>query len=183
MDPSLYKYPLTVGHDSVTLGMHTVAGVKMHHDSAVAQKPRAEAIFAVLGAHGGAGTSTVSHWLNPDGSTSTMELHQGSQLPPHYTPVVVARSTAFGMLRASQLIGRWHPDVPRPFLVVVRDAPLRIPKPAAYRRQAVQGRVLDIVNVPYLVGLRDADNPAQGLTFRAVQRAASDLRRALGLAD
>lgn len=139
--------------------------------------------FGVVGAHGGAGTSTVTRWLDPDGSGGTVELHKGSQLPPHYIPVVVCRSTAFGLASAVQFIGGWHPDVPRPYLVVVRDAPLRLPRSAGYRMKAVRPRVLGVAEVPYLVRLREVDTPASGLDHRAVQKAACNLRRQLGLPE
>ncbi|KOV17171.1 hypothetical protein ADK91_02950 [Streptomyces sp. XY511] len=121
--------------------------------------------------------------MDPDGSGGSFELTKGSQLPPHYTPLVVARSTAFGLAAAVQLIGAWHPDVPRPYLVVVADAPLRLPRAARYRMKTVRPRVLGIVEVPYLVRLREADTPADGLTLRPVQKAARILRRQLGLTD
>ncbi|MGW1767187.1 hypothetical protein ACWCQL_24350 [Streptomyces sp. NPDC002073] len=136
-----------------------------------------------MGAHGGAGTSTVTRWLDPDGNGDTIELGRGSQLPPHYIPVVVCRSTAFGLSAAVQLIGSWHPDVPRPYLVVVRDAPLRLPRAANYRMKIVRPRILEIAEVPYLVRLRECDTPADGLAHRPVQKAARTLRRHLGLTD
>ncbi|WP_438297855.1 hypothetical protein [Streptomyces sp. HUAS TT7] len=137
--------------------------------------------FYVMSAHGGSGASTVTHWLDPDGSSGTMEPGPDSRLPLNYTPLVVARSTGFGLQQAVRLIGRWHPEVPRPFLVIVQDAPLRLPKPVVYRLTAIRPRVLGVVHVPYLVRLREADSPADGLAHRDVQKAASRLRRDLGL--
>lgn len=152
-------------------------------DASTEQPPTHTRHFGVLGAHGGAGTSTVTRWLDPNGDDGTMELPKGSHLPPHCIPLVVARSTAFGMSRAVQFIGSWHSDVPRPYLVVVRDAPLGLPKATAYRMRAIRPRVLGIVEVPYLVRLREIDTPAEGLEIRNVRRAARDLRRRLGLPD
>lgn len=143
--------------------------------------PHSSRQFGILSAHGGAGASTVTRWLDPDGNTGTTELALGSHLPPHYIPVVVARSTAFGMARAVQLIGAWNPQVPRPYLVVVGDAPLRMPRASAYRMRSVRPRVLDIARVPYLVRLREIDTPADGLAHHDVQKAARNLRRQLGL--
>ncbi|WP_326655674.1 hypothetical protein [Streptomyces sp. NBC_01750] len=85
------------------------------------------------------------------------------------------------MQEAVRLIGRWHPTVPRPYLVIVRDAPLRLPRAVVYRRRAIGSRVLGIAEVPYLVRLREIDTPAEGLTHPAVQKAARNLRRQLGL--
>ncbi|MFJ2110798.1 hypothetical protein ACIOEX_02525 [Streptomyces sp. NPDC087850] len=137
--------------------------------------------FGVLGAHGGSGASTVTRWLDPEGDTGTTELALGSHLPPHYIPVVVARSTAFGMARAVQLIGGWNPQVPRPYLVVVGDAPLRMPRASAYRMRTVRPRVLGIAQVPYLVRLREIETPTDGLAHRDVQKAARNLRRQLSI--
>ncbi|OII64305.1 hypothetical protein BJP40_00090 [Streptomyces sp. CC53] len=139
--------------------------------------------FGILAAHGGAGASTVTRWIDPNGDTGTTELALGAHLPPDYIPVVVARSTAFGMASAVQLLGAWNPQVPKPFLVVVADAPLRMPRASAYRIRSVRSRVLGIAKVPYLVRLREIDTPAAGLAYRDVQRAARNLRRQLGITD
>ncbi|MCX5199685.1 hypothetical protein OOK31_38410 [Streptomyces sp. NBC_00249] len=96
---------------------------------------------------------------------------------------MVCRSTSGGLAAAVQLIGSWHPDVPRPYLVVVGDAPLRLPRAARYRMKTLGPRVLGITEVPYLVRLRDVDTPADGLAHRPVQKAARALRRSLGLTD
>lgn len=151
------------------------------HAALGVETPHASRHFGVLAAHGGAGASTITRWLDPDGNTATTELALGSHLPPHYIPVVVARSTAFGMASAVQLLGAWNPQVPRPYLVVVGDAPLRMPRASAYRMRSVRPRVLDIAQVPYLVRLREIDTPAAGLAYRDVQKAARNLRRQLGI--
>ncbi|MER6845806.1 hypothetical protein [Streptomyces platensis] len=137
--------------------------------------------FAVLGAHGGAGTTTVTRFLDPDGSRGSLELTRGQSMPPGYVPVVVARSTAYGMRSAADLLGTWHPSIPRPWLVIVKDAPLAAPKPVTFRRNTLQRRVLGIADVPYLVQLRSADKPDEVLDQKSVQRAASQLRVKLGL--
>jgi hypothetical protein len=137
--------------------------------------------FAVLGAHGGAGTSTVTLLLDPDRSGAAIELAAGQQLPPHYTPVVVARSTAYGLHRTGELLERWHPGVPRPWLVIVRDAPIRPPLPVRYRTRALGARLLGTVHVPYLYRLRVVDTPADALSHRPVAKAGLALRAALGI--
>lgn len=137
--------------------------------------------FAVLGAHGGAGVSTVVRLLDPTGQGYAVELPPGSSLPQHYTPVVVARSTAYGLLRTGDLLNRWHPGIPRPWLVVVRDAPLRPPLPVRYRVRALGFRTLGVVHVPYLYRLRLVDDPAEALKHPPVAKAARMLRSRLGL--
>jgi len=138
--------------------------------------------FALLGAHGGAGVSTIAAFLDPSRSSSTvLELKHGEQLPPHYMPLVVARSTAFGMRSAAELITHWHPGLVRPWLVIVRDAPLPAPACVRYRRRALANRVSGITEVPYLQQLRAVDVPSEALKYRPVHRAASRLRTQLGL--
>ncbi|NWF30875.1 hypothetical protein HW130_32305 [Streptomyces sp. PKU-EA00015] len=95
----------------------------------------------------------------------------------------MARSTAYGMQEAVRLIGGWHSGVPRPHLVIVRDAPLPLPRAAVYRMRAIRPRVLGIAQVPYLVGLREVDSPTEALDHRAVRKAARKLRRQLGLPE
>ncbi len=132
--------------------------------------------FAVMGAHGGAGVSTVVRLLDPAERGSAVELAPGAQLSQHYIPVVVARSTAYGLARTGDLLTRWHPGVPRPWLVIVRDAPLRPPLPVRYRARALASRTLGIAHVPYLYRLRCTDNPGDALSDKAVKRASRGLR-------
>lgn len=134
--------------------------------------------FAVLGAHGGAGTSTVTAWLDHC-RERVIELTQGSSLPMGHVPVVVARSTAAGLQSAGHLLGSWHPHVPRPYLLVVRDAPLRVPRKATYRQRALGSRTLGVLEVPYLYRLRETDGPSDGLRLPEVSRAAWTLRNKL----
>lgn len=139
--------------------------------------------FAVIGTHGGAGVSTVVRFLDPEGTGRALEVTPGTGLPPYFTPVVVCRSTAYGLLRTSQMLERWHPQVPRPWLVIVGDAPLRPPLPVRYRTRALGSRTFGVAHVPYLYRLRLVDTPAEALTHRPVAKAARALRARLGITD
>ncbi|MFD0409955.1 hypothetical protein [Kitasatospora sp. NPDC127116] len=125
----------------------------------------------------------MTRLLDPADDGSAVELQAGSTLPPNYTPVVVTRSTAYGLKRTGELLNRWHPGTPRPYLVVVRDAPLRPPLPARYRTRALSARTLGVATVPYLYRLRLVDTPEEGLSHRPVARASSSLRSQLGITD
>ncbi|MFP8906169.1 hypothetical protein [Streptomyces atacamensis] len=127
--------------------------------------------------------STVVRLLDPERTGNVMELPYGQHLPHQYIPVVVTRSTAYGLHRTKELLTAWHPGVPRPWLVVVRDAPLPTPGPARYRLRALSGRTLGVAHVPYLHRLRLVDDAAEALTDRAVSRASRALRASLGLTD
>jgi len=140
-------------------------------------------LYAVLGAHGGAGVSTVVRLLDPEGRGSAIELPPGAALPQNYTPVVVARSTAYGLRRTGDLLNRWHPGTPRPWLVIVRDAPLRPPLPVRYRTRALGSRTLGVADVPYLYRLRLVDEPAEALSHRPVAKAGRALRARLGISN
>lgn len=147
------------------------------------QSPAPTHSFAVLGAHGGAGVSTVARFLDPTGQGFAVELPPGSSLPQNYIPVVVARSTAYGLWRTGELLSRWHPGIPRPWLVIVRDSPVPLPLPVKYRTRALSSRTLGVSHVPYLYRLRLVDTPAEALTHRPVAKAARALRADLGLTD
>lgn len=139
--------------------------------------------FAVMGAHGGSGMTTVVRLLDPTGQGWAVELPPGQHLPHGYIPVVTTRSTAYGLHRTQELLTRWHPGIPRPWLVVIRDAPLRPPLPARYRMRAITSRTLGVTEVPYLYRLRTVDDAAEALTYRPVAKAARQLRARLGFSN
>lgn len=147
--------------------------------AAPAHHPR----FGVVGVHGGAGASTIACWLSSAGQAAVAVELPGSQVPVGCRPVLVAAYTASGTLRAAEYLGAWPTGLPRPWLVLVRDAPLPPPKVAVYRRRAVAGRVLGMSDVPYLPRLRTVDNPEDGLKAPVVARAARRLRAELGLKE
>ncbi|WP_141514682.1 hypothetical protein [Streptomyces zhaozhouensis] len=120
-------------------------------------------------------------WLRGD-QTTVYEFNVAGGVPPGCMPVVVCRYTAQEMLRLTTYLASWPTGgVPRPWLVLMRDAPLPPPRPARFRRRALGARVLGVTEVPYLVPLRSVDSPEEGLTFRVVAQAAVRLRRDLGL--
>ncbi|TDT93345.1 hypothetical protein EDD99_8155 [Streptomyces sp. 846.5] len=119
--------------------------------------------------------------LDPEQHGFARELPRGEHLPQNYTPVVVVRSTAYGLHCAGALLQAWHPQVPRPYLVIVADAPLRPPTAVRFRTRALSGRTLGTVHVPYLVQLRSADDASDALSYRPVAKAARLLRSGLGL--
>ena len=134
--------------------------------------------FAILGAHGGAGASTITELLRAQGADAN-ELTAGQRLPSAAVPVLVARSTAKGLAAAAHALASWHPGVPRPWLVVVADVPATPPPPVRYRLQALGAQTRGSVVVPYLWPLRAADTAADVAENKTVSRAAARLREAL----
>lgn len=106
-------------------------------------------------------------------------MSAGERLPTSATPVLVARSTAYGLGRAAGMLAAWHPEVPAPWLLIVADLPAP-PAPAVrYRARALSGQVRGALTVPYLWPLRGADTVDDVAATRAVQQAARNLGRAL----
>ncbi|MEV6672868.1 hypothetical protein [Streptomyces sp. NPDC051162] len=127
--------------------------------------------------------STTTVMLDPHRQGRAAELPPGTPLPPDHVPVIVARSTAYGLQRVAQLLAHWHPGLGRPWLVVIRDAPLPQLPAVTYRLRALGSRVLDTAHVPYLAALRSAETPADALHHRSVAKAAAALRAGLRITD
>lgn len=138
-----------------------------------------EATFAVFPAHGGCGATTVTALLDPEDAELAVEMRDGQVMPPGWTPVVVARSHAYGAASACELISRWPTGLPRPWLVVVPDAPMRPAAAARFYLRAVRDRAAGVVTVPYLYRLRTVVNIGDALTDRAVAHASRALLQTL----
>lgn len=89
--------------------------------------------------------------------------------------VIVAPSTAKGLADATARITTWHPQLPQPVLLVVRDAPLPPPPIVVHRARALAERVEAGLEIPYLHRLRLVDEPGQALHGKG-----RDLKRARG---
>jgi hypothetical protein len=114
--------------------------------------------------------------LDPAGDGCSLEIRTGDTVAAAWTPVVVARSTAYGAASACELITQWPPEIARPWLVVVADAPTRPPTSARFYLRAVRNRTAGIARVPYLPALRAAVRIGQVLDDPSVSRAGHDLR-------
>ena len=134
--------------------------------------------YAVLNAHGGAGGTTVAGMLDADEQSDAREVWAGAEIPPNRSVVLVARTTAYGLKAAGGVLSRWHPDVPRPWLVLLRDVPVPIALPVRCRIRILSGHVLGVVHVPYLWPLRSVDAFAEA-SHPAVDKAARLLRAAV----
>jgi hypothetical protein len=134
--------------------------------------------FAVIGAHGGAGTSTVTAMLDPTRLGVAVEVSAGVSAAGRH-PVLVARGTAYGTARAAELMADWPPRWPRPWLVLVADAPGDPPPAARFRLRVLSGRLTGVARLSYLHRLRCVDDPLEALTDRRVARVAARLRTLL----
>ena len=134
--------------------------------------------IVLVGAHGGAGTSTLAALLGPAWDTgvirdpsSTGALRTGGR------PVVlVARNTVMAAghaIAATTTITRQGTRIA--VLVVVSDG-LPEPAEARYRFRVLEGRVGAVVRMPFVPALRAAGNPRQVHLPRKARRALAQIR-------
>lgn len=137
----------------------------------------------VWGAHGGAGTSTLTARLHPACDMGSM----GPGLVPRYPawvangrPVVVAcGTTAYSATTAVTAI--CQAGAVACVLAVVSDG---WPEPAVAtaRFRLLESQLGAVVRVPFVPGLRLADNPAAVPLPRQARHAVEQIRAAAGLA-
>lgn len=131
-----------------------------------------------LGCHGGAGVSTLQHACGDGADALRGWPHVAGAAAQHV--VLVARSTAAGLQAAQTAARQWAAGgagQPGPVLlglVVVADAPGRLPPPLRRLQRLVAGGVPRTWEIPFADAWRLGEDPA---TTRP--RAAGDLARDL----
>lgn len=134
--------------------------------------------IVVVGAHGGAGVSTLAALLRPAWDMGVVrEPRSGGPLRPGGRPVVLAaRNTVAAAGRAvaaTTAITRQATQVA--VLVVVSDG-LPEPAEARYRFRVLEGRVGAVVRMPFVPALRVAGGPLQVDLPRRALRALAEIR-------
>jgi hypothetical protein len=136
--------------------------------------------IVVVGAHGGAGATTLAILLRPSwdiGAVRRPAPGRPAIRPTWGRPLVlVSRNTAVAAARAIAAANaiKWQSERIA-VLAVVSDG-LPEPAAAAYRFQVLAARVGAVVRVPFIVSLRTADDPAQVDLPRNARRAIADIR-------
>jgi hypothetical protein len=145
----------------------------------------ADCQLAVVGAHGGAGVTTLAVWLRPARDFGTVRRIGWGLSSWHIggLPVVlVARNTLVAAGRARDAINTiaWRCGK-RAVLAVVSDS---LPEPIQATRafDRLAGRVGAIVRVPFVASLRVTVDPMLVLRPNAVHEALAEIRAA-ALAD
>ncbi|MFI9801942.1 hypothetical protein [Streptomyces sp. NPDC052302] len=129
--------------------------------------------------HGyGIAVATVARMLDPDGRGAARVMAVGETIPYGVQPVLVADTTVYSATSLEEMLRHWGPR-PRPWLVLVADAPARPVAQARYLVRALEGRLAGTARVPYLPVLRAVAGPEEALQHKDVQAAAAKLRRAL----
>jgi hypothetical protein len=132
-----------------------------------------------LGVHGGAGETTLAGLL--DGSRAAE--HRWPTAPPeHPSPrvVLVARSSARGLRAAQRAAADWasgSTGVELLGLVVVADAPGRLPRPLRDLAALVKGGVPHAWDVPWVESWRLGEDVSVSNAPRPVRRVLHDLNK------
>ncbi|WP_392892929.1 hypothetical protein [Streptomyces sp. LN699] len=136
--------------------------------------------YALIPAHGhGIAVATVARMLDGEGGGDRARVLSPSESIPYGAqPVLLAESTVYGMSCVEQLLQQWGP-LPRPWLVLVSDAPARPVPDARYLVRALGSRLAGVAQVPYLPVLRAVKSPDEALEHKDVLAAADKLRRTM----
>lgn len=137
-----------------------------------------------VGAHGGAGESTLAA-LMPGSQAAGHSWPRTPSTAPART-VLVARSDARGLRAAQDAMRQWAaglvPSVEVLGLVVMADAPGRLPRSLRDLTQVVSGGVPRSWSVPWVEAWRMGEPPALASSPREVQRLVDELSALLGAA-
>ncbi|WP_152563848.1 hypothetical protein [Actinomadura welshii] len=146
--------------------------------------PREDREVVVVGAHGGAGASTLAALLPAVwdmGSIGPLLELGRSPLRAKGRPVVLAvRNTAMAAKSATAAIGALHDwDERVSALAIVSDGGPES-RDATARFALLEGRVGGVVRVPHVRELRLVEDPAGVVLPRKAQQALDELRRLAG---
>jgi hypothetical protein len=134
--------------------------------------------YALIPVHGyGIAVATVARMLDPTGAGTARVVHPSESIPYGSTPVLLAETTVYGAVCVENMLREWTTALPRPWLVLVADAPVKAVPAARYRFRALEARVLGTVHMPYLPVLRAVTGPDEALEYKDVLAAAEKLRR------
>ncbi|NGO40618.1 hypothetical protein [Streptomyces ureilyticus] len=136
--------------------------------------------YALIPVHGyGIAVATVARMLDADGSGAQARvLAAGESVPYGAWPVLLAETTMYGATQVEEMLRHWGP-LPKPWLVLIADAPARPVADARYLVRALGGRLAGVASVPYLPVLRAVKGPEEALEHKDVQAAAQKLRRTM----
>ena len=135
----------------------------------------------VVGAHGGAGESTIAEL---DGAwAAAAHAWPATDSTEPVRVVVVARTSARGLLAAKAVAKQWAtglvPGVALLGLILVSDAPGRMPKPLRDLAKVISGGYPRTWQVPWIEAWRLGDEPSTEAAPREVRRLVDDLHALL----
>ncbi|MGW2724088.1 hypothetical protein [Streptomyces sp. NPDC001492] len=135
--------------------------------------------YALIAVQGyGIAEATVARMLDPEGRGRARILAPGELIPYGAQPVLLAQTTVWGAARVEEMMRSWG-SLPKPWLVLISDAPARPAEGARYRFRALAGRLAGTATVPYLAVLRAVEKAEEALEHKDVLTAAGKLRRTM----
>lgn len=156
-------------------------------DAHTARADRRDSVqdLMVIGAHGGAGTSTLADLLRPAWDLGAINHLAGSDRPPLRAEgrllVVVARNTVAAAWHATNAVtALCGHTAPIAALVIIADGAGKEPRDATARFSLLESRVHGTVRMPFVPALRLVDH------VRAIElpeKATAALTRIRDLAD
>jgi len=145
----------------------------------------ASGLVAVVGAHGGAGATTVALLLRPADAID-MRVRQWTEHAARWAAlplVLVARGTARGMADAVEAVAGAGSVGLRPAaLVVVGDGWWPEPASVRARTRMLSGRVGAVIRLPFVPRWRYVDDPLTGEPPAKVSAAVERIRASLDAA-
>ena len=140
--------------------------------------------LVVWGAHGGAGTTTLATWLTPAWDMFSMRPAPDQRYLKAIAagrPLLVAcRNTAWSASRATAAVAAVTGMGGRVAALAVVSDGWPEPRTATARFRLLEPQVGAVIRVPFVPGLRLADNPADVPLSRSARRALDQIRAATG---
>ena len=140
----------------------------------------AHGVIVVVGAHGGAGTTTLAILLQPAWDMGV--VRPPGQGPPPFRAdghlVLATRNTAIAAGRTIGAVNALSSQGARVAVLAVVSDGMPEPASASYRFQLLRPRVGVLVRVPFVAALRAADDPVSVDLPRKAGRALAEIRGA-----
>jgi hypothetical protein len=140
--------------------------------------------LVIWGAHGGAGTSTLATWLQPAWDMGAMSAEPDPKYPAGVARgrvlVVACRSTVWSAAQATRAVAAVSQQGGYVAIVAVVSDGWPEPAVAACRLRLLEPQVDAVIRVPFVPGLRLADDPGSVPLPRRVLRALAQIQAAAG---
>jgi hypothetical protein len=147
-------------------------------------KSWSHADLVVWGAHGGAGATTLAAWLAPAWDMGAARPAMGPRYPARVAagrPLLIAsRSTAWSARAATTAVAAVSTAGSRVAVLAIVSDGWPEPPAATARFRLLEPHVQAVVRIPFIPGLRLADDPAAVALPRRALRALDDIRAAIG---
>ena len=163
--------------------MHQVAADSRTRRAGSAPRLAPPGEVVLVGAHGGAGGTTLAGLLRPAwdmGAVRRPGRGQGPLRPAGRPVVLVARSTAAAAARAVTATGLLAAQGVHVTVLAVTGDGLPEPAEARYRFRVLDGRVGAVVRVPFIPAFRLAADPLSVTLPRRAQNALAEIRALTG---